>query len=327
MPTNGNGKSSLLDTLFHEEIATLFELRMLGNNQFYNSYNTQRVFDNSDKFNFKNFKDDLNKIIANGWQCNDRQNNYAWRVYKEIKEAHFVLLDFFLNDENTYLAFDFIRNICDIKKIDENSSTTWFFITSAVYDSVVKYSQSGLLAEYYESAVVSAGDDPTNKKRQMIFIYKLLTFIKARLSSFDKYKKSIHEKLFGDESNDSKSREKDIAPQKCSEKYKNNGPPPCDWESCLEGLQTNIKRYLTEFDDVASIFYDSSTKEIKVIIESLDNLINQFIWLPEADWYIIQHQVDFINEKLKKIKDTNLNKCRFSCGYILKELKERSEVY
>ena len=281
------------------------------------------------KFKYKESLSELEKQYHEDFikECEGKKEKietYTEFVYYKIKHSHLVLLDFFLNTENTYLAFDFIRDIADIKKQEGDVSTTWYFITSAVYDSVVKYSQSGLLAEYYESAVVSAGDDPTNKKRQIIFLYKLLTFINARFTNFERYKDSIHKKLFAEWENDVAINES----QPYCKEYKEKESPPCDEEDCLKGLQNDIKRYLTEYDDVCSIFYDKKdNNDLKDIIESLDNVIKQFIWLPEADWYMIQHQIEFINNKLGRLQDKSLKKCKFSCRYILKELEDRSEVY
>ena len=90
-----------------------------------------------------------------------------------------------------------------------------------------------------------------------------------------------------------------------------------------------IRRYLNEFNDVKDIFFSGETEIEKWqdIVESLENVIKQFIWLPEADWYMIQHQIDFINNKLGGLQDKRLKKCKFSFKYIIEELKDRSEVY
>ncbi|MCG2757780.1 MAG: hypothetical protein L6263_05050 [Desulfobacteraceae bacterium] len=318
-------EGELIRVLFDREHCSLFELKMLVHLAHKKEQGIKIPRDNieyeklekEEKFDFKKFKKGLDEIYAT--TDTDRERNYAWLVYEKIKESHFVLLDFFLNQENTYLAFDFIKDMAAIKRQEGDVSTTWYFITSAVYDSVVKYSQSGLLAEYYESAVVNAGDDPTNKKRQIIFLYKLLTFINARFANFKKYKDSIHEKLFADLEND------EAKPYCKTHKKKES---ECGKEECLRRLQDDIKRYLTEYNSVCSIFYDEKDdKPLKVIVESLDNVIKQFIWLPEADWYMIQHQIDFINNKLSCLQDKSLKKCKFSCNYILKELEDRSEVY
>ncbi|MBU4012583.1 MAG: hypothetical protein KJ550_03865 [Proteobacteria bacterium] len=342
---------SLCDLLFSKDngfgLCDIFEIQMLGNavykkkngmSGFYEKYekdiplNDHSHFKGEyEEFKFKRFKEpeslkepekEYHKKFIRG-KNNIRIETYLDLVYQKVKDAHFVLLDFFLDDDDTYLAFNFINDLCAMKKERNDTFTTWFFITSAVYDSVVKYSQSGLLAEYYESAVVSAGDDPTNEKRQIIFLYKLLTFINARFANFERYKDSIHEKLFADWDNDEACNESQL----CCKIYMNN-KSECGKEDCLQKLQSDIKRYLTEYDDVCSIFYDKKdNNDLKDIIELLDNVIKQFIWLPEADWYMIQHQIDFINNKLNSLQDKSLKKCKFSCKYIIEELKDRSDVY
>jgi len=312
-PSNGKiKKSGLLDALFHEEIDTLFELKMLGNNTISNKADAQTAFNNTDKFNSKIFKNDLNKIIAGKLQDTELTNNYAWQVYKEIKKSNFILLDFFLNKENTYLAFDFIRDIAEIKRQKGDVSTTWYFITSAVYDSVVKYSQSGLLAEYYESAVVSAGDDPTNERRQIIFIYKLLTFIQARLRSFKNFKKAFNQ----------------------SNLFKNNCEKSTDYckdlHKCLYPIQALCRKYLGEYNEIIKIFPGiRHEKRFKEHVELTDNIINQFLWLPEADWPMIQRQIEHLNVRLEKegLDNPDETEIKFSCKYILDELQKRSEIY
>ena len=318
-------EGELIRVLFDREHCSLFELKMLVHLVHKKEQGIKIPRDNieyeklekEEKFDFKKFKKGLDEIYAT--TDTDRERNYAWLVYEKIKESHFVLLDFFLNQENTYLAFDFIRDIADIKKQEGDVSTTWYFITSAVYDSVVKYSQSGLLAEYYESAVVSAGDDPTNKKRQIIFLYKLLTFINARLKNFCTLQETIYNRLLKDK--DEVCKHWDKEEKKCVKDAA---------IKCLEKeMLVIIRRYLNEFNDVKDIFFpdDTEIKKWQDILESLENIIKQFIWLPEADWYMVQHQIDFINNKLSSLQDKSLKKCKFSCRYILKELEDRSEVY
>ena len=317
----------LITLLLDGEYSSCFELEMLGRLKHTKeqpvpipTYEEYERLKREETFDFTRFKRSLD-ALGGSEPVDDKENNYAWKVYTKVKAAHFVLLDFFLDDANMYLAFDFINDLCRMKRRQRKTFTTWFFITSAVHDSVVKYSQSGLLAEYYESAVVSAGDDPTNKKRQIIFLYKLLTFINSRFANFKRYKDSIHEKLFADWDNKEACNDS----QPCYKIYKNK---KCGEEDCMQGLQSDIKRYLTEYDDVCSIFYDrKDSEDLKDIVELLDNVIKQFVWLPEADWYMIQHQIDFINSKLGGLKDRGLKKCKFSCKYILKELADRSEVY
>lgn len=323
-------------------INNLFEIKMLGdvifkNNDFKNVDKDKKLttrndfIDEVEKFNFKCFKDAFKELIDPSNV--QKQNNYALKVYNEITSHHFILLDFFLNKENTYLAYDFIKDISEIQKLKGDYSTIWYFITSAIYDSVVKYSQSGLLAEYYELAVVNAGDDPTNEKRQIIFVYKLLTFINARIKTFKRYKEAIENMMLNevsvnknalccvfDKKRDYKSQY--IRTTACFEE--------CAKVKCLEKLKIYIKRYQTEYDNIWSLFYEKKHKEdYKDIAELLNDTITKFIWLPEADWRLIQHQIDFINTKLKSItKDIERGTYKqFSCNFIIDEVRRRSEIY
>ena len=322
---NDKGVQTLGDLLkIDSEIGKFLELRMLGQpswtsiSDLIKSDNFQDEY--SETFNFELFRKGFKAYIEDNIENqNEPEKEYLLKVYNRVKEAHFVLLDFFLNKENTYLAFDFIKDMAAIKRQEGDVSTTWYFITSAVYDSVVKYSQSGLLAEYYESAVVSAGDDPTNKKRQIIFLYKLLTFINARLKNFCTLQETIYNRLLKDK--DEVCKHWDKEEKKCVKDAA---------IKCLEKeMLVIIRRYLNEFNDVKDIFFpdDTEIKKWQDILESLENIIKQFIWLPEADWYMVQHQIDFINNKLSSLQDKSLKKCKFSCRYILKELEDRSEVY
>ena len=331
---------SLCDLLFSEDdgfgLGDIFELQMLGNAvykkksgetpQFYKNDNDTALFNYSDfegeyeKFKFEEFKN--KKILEESEKKYhevfiDTQNesvikNYADLVYHKIKDADFVLLDFFLNADDTYLAFDFIRDMTYIKRKQGNVSTTWYFITSAMYDSVVKYSQSGLLAEYYESAVVNAGDDPTNKKRQIIFIYKLLTFIQARLKNFEGFKKAFNQsRLFNN---------------KCGGKTDNCKDP----HICLYPIQSFCRKYLGEYKEIVNIFPNlKQQEEFKKDVELTDNIINHFLSLPEADWPMIQRQIEHLNIRLEKEASNNSDgtKLEFSCEYILNELRRRSEIY
>jgi hypothetical protein len=331
---NSPKPKSLCNLLFSKDggfgLGDIFEIQMLGKSvykkkdednvpQFYqNDIDTKlsnySVFEGEcQKFKFEKFKNkkSLEKCEKEYHKAFiDKQNesvieNYADLVYHKIKDADFVLLDFFLDNDDTYLAFDFIKDMAEIKKHEGDSSTTWYFITSAVYDSVVKYSQSGLLAEYYESAVVNAGDDPTNKKRQIIFLYKLLTFINARLNSFKGYKDSIMKcRMFN---------------KTCG--YNNDY---CrEPEKCLFPVQSLCRKYTAEYNEITKIFPRTKEKEFKEIVELLESIITQFLWLPEADWQSIQHQIDYINAKLKSIGEEK----KFSCSYILDEIKKRSNIY
>jgi len=306
---------NLMEKIDDDRTNPLFEVKMLENFTYPYKKGSSPEPGDDDTFKSSEFRKAMREIFDD--KKEDSEENYAIRVYEKIKDCDFVLLDFFLNTENTYLAFGFIKDIAKIKKKEGDYSTTWYFITSSVYDSVVKYSQSGLLAEYYESAVVSAGDDPTNKKRQIIFLYKLLTFIKARITNFKNLQKDIYDKLFA---KDGKCKYWDEDEKKCT----NGGI------DCLEKeLLVIIRRYLHEFDDVKEFFFpnEDESDDRKNIVESLENLIKQFIWLPEADWPMIQRQLDFINTKAERISAFTEVKRQFSCNYIREEIKKRSDIY
>ncbi|PXF58997.1 MAG: hypothetical protein C4B58_04795 [Deltaproteobacteria bacterium] len=329
---NSHDEGELISVLFDSEYCSMFELRMLGDLVWKKRGSIKTLNDDNyeilkkkETFDSKTFKDEL-KDYSVAKDKKAKEFAYLSKVYKKIKSAHFVLLDFFLNKQDTYLAFDFIRDVAEIKKREQDHSTTWYFITSAVYDSVVKYSQSGLLAEYYESAVVNAGDDPTNSKRQIIFIYKLLTFINARLKSFGSYKDLIFKRMLSEVKN-AEGRPECCVKAKNERGVKREDPAcqgKCEKDKCLKEMQTAIKRYLTEYDNIYSLFYDEDEKDkYKSAVVLLDDTITKFLLLPEADWQIIQHQIDYINAKLRKAK----GKRQFSCSYINKEIERRSEIY
>ena len=321
------GKETIYDVLKIFGIEKLFSIEMISTKKGTEINDNDEKFEQFDFVKFKN-RDELNesekKYYKQFFKHRNFQNikTYTDLIYHKLKSSHFILLDFFLNEENTCLAFDFIKDICKIKKQEGDYSTTWYFIASAVYDSVVKYSQSGLLAEYYESAVVNAGDDPTNKRRQIIYVYKLITFIQSRLRSFVSYKTAIYNHLLSDEKGHDNgvccvtATNKSIQIERCLQN--------CEKDDCLEKMQTHIKRYLTEYDNIWSLFYDEKHKrDYKDIAVLLDDTIRKFLWLPDADWQRIQHQIDFINAKLKTLGENRM----FSCKYINGELEKRSEIY
>ena len=313
---------SLCDLLFSEDngfgLGDIFEIQMLGNTVYkkkggvcgFYKYEKDTKLSNYSEFKKEYEEFDHKPFIRK--ENKIKIETYADLVYHKIKEAHFVLLDFFLDDDDTYLAFDFIRDMAAIKRQEGDISTTWYFITSAVYDSVVKYSQSGLLAEYYESAVVNAGDDPTNEKRQIIFIYKLLTFIQARLKSFKGFEKAFNQSnLFKENCEKSTGY--------CKEPH-----------NCFYPIQSLCRKYLGEYNEIIKIFPGiEQEKTFKENVELTDNIINQFLWLPEADWPMIQRQIEHLNIRFEKeaLDNSAGTGIKFCCKYILNELQERSEIY
>ena len=233
------------------------------------------------------------------------------------EKAHFILLDFFLDSADTYLAFDFIKEIDRIKRQNNDNSTTWYFITSAVHDSVTRYAQSGLLAEYYESAVVNAGDDPTNDKRKSIFLYKLLTFINARMNSVLRHFDLVRDTFF--------MKGKQVCRECCgaqvgAEKIR---------QGCFRAVQRGINRFLAEEASFAAMVVGGKYERQREVFSLLNNTIDKFRTLPRADWQMVQRQIDFIRNELHDMsKDLPLKERRdFSCGHILKEMEERSEQF
>jgi hypothetical protein len=304
---SSDSKQTLIDVIDNFDLKFMFMIEMLGNitdkNGMLQFEDLAEGNDNEkvELFHYKEFRNDLKKIFRNKV---DGDHNYAIKVYDKITDCNFVLLDFFLNKENTYLAFDFIKDIAKIKNEKQDSSTTWYFITSAVYGSVVNYSQSGLLAEYYESSVVNAGDDPINKRRHIIFVYKLLTFIQARIRSF----KGFHDSVI-------------------DSKFLNCITKECKNTQCLIENQNLFRKYLAEFGEIIKVFPGKETEEeqFRETVELLDSTINQFLWLPEADWPMIQQQIEHINSRLEDIDD--FKNWRFPCNYIREEIRKRSDIY
>ena len=304
-------KPTIIEALEAFGIDDLFDIEMIG----IEKHDSKNFNPDYEEFQFKKFRDkkELENLEEKEYYQNVIQKykykeglvkTYSELIYNKIRSFHFILLDFFLNGENTYFAFDFIKDIAKIKNEKQDSSTTWYFITSAVYGSVVNYSQSGLLAEYYESAVVNAGDDPTNKKRQIIFLYKLLTFIQARIRSFKGFHDSVIDSTF----------------LNCITKE-------CKNTQCLIENQNLFRKYLAEFGEIRKVFPGKETeeKQFKETVELLDSTINQFLWLPEADWPMIQQQIEHINSRLEDIDD--FKNRRFSCNYIREEIRKRSDIY
>jgi len=327
--------TTILEVLKKFNIDSLFKIRMIGGSE-----HDVNFCEDFEKFSLAKFKSDnkLNSEEIKYYGANIKgdtkiSDTYNDLVYQKIKHFHFTFLDFFLNEneEDTYLAYDFIKDISEIKQSKGDYFTTWYFITSAVYDSVVKYSQSGLLAEYYELAVVNAGDDPTNEKRHIIFVYKLLTFINARMKTFRTYKEAIENMMLNEVPKNYKEAHCCVYdPQGDKSRYSRTAGcfKECLKVECLKNMQTYIKRYRTEYENIWSLFYEDKHKKVqRDIVELLDDTITKFIWLPEADWRMIQYQIDFINTKLISIRKDGSIYRQFSCDFIRNKITKRSEIY
>lgn len=292
----------LLDKEKCGDLASCFEISMLGGENMCSSS------EGVPKFSEEDFKPDNESFKAERFFSTIRseKNEYPENVYEQITKADFILLDFFLDKDNTYLAFDLINKISELKLYNNNSSTLWYFITSAVHDSVASYAQSGLLAQFYESAVVNSGDDPTNPKRQIIFLYKLLTFINSRAANFRALEKSVlKNKLFTCRGIE----------YSCSE--------------CLHKLTSMPRKYLAEFSEIKEIFPKLADEKTKKIAELIIQVVDQYSWLPEADWPMIQMQINYLVQARSEVKDSadDGKEVRFYCKYIQDELNRRAEVY
>lgn len=290
----GDKKKALDDMLRNEEIFNIKVMVKDGNGNV-------RVVENCDE-------SDNDPPCSNS----DYSDDDVSKAFSKIRDEspHFILLDFFLDGTDTYFAFDFIKKFNEEKQRGNDSSTTWYFITSAVHDSVTRYAQSGLLAEYYESAVVNAGDDPTNDKRKIIFLYKLFTFIMARINNISRHHKYVQDRFF-------RSREE----QECKEcrRCATTGSRKAEGR-CFALSQQAIKRFLAEDENFASLVIERYN-ESRNLLEILDDTLTKFTILPQADWQLVQHQIDFINSRLRQSGRF------FSCSFITTEMKERSETY
>jgi hypothetical protein len=255
-----------------------------------------------------------------------RTDNYE---HIDFSKYLLILLDFFLSSkgDRQYLAFDFIRKYCNKKDEHKQFHTDWFFIVSVAYQDVLEYANAGRLFSFSATTRVDFGDDPTNKKRDIIFLYKLLTFILAR---HDYYKACIRAFLECDiffcQNNGTSTN---------LEKQHKDCPKGKEYEKCFKNIQTICRKYLSEHEDMVNFFpcLFREAKEDKTVtnieeeanlfkenVELLDAIINQFFWMAEADWPIIQREIDFLNEQMKP-------KRLFKCSFILEELKRRSKIY
>ncbi len=96
----------------------------------------------------------------------------------------------------------------------------------------------------------------------------------------------------------------------------------CRKESCLESGLELIRQFQVSCEDEMAISSTNLYQEYEQkhdIAALLFLIINNFLWLPEADWAIVQRQIDLLDKK-----DSGY---LFSCGYILEELKKRSNIY
>lgn len=307
--SENNPSGSLCDLLKDpkwcgEKISKLMDIRMLGDEVFDHK---SHVINFSDK-TISNAEFDSASFISKN--CKE----YKIGVYKKIVESHFVLLDFFLNEKNTYLGFDFIKEISTFGERGRQE-TIWYFITSAVHDSVTKYSQSGLVAEHYASAVVNSGDDPSTENRKIIFLYKLITFINSRIKNLKAIPEVVITKYFDIDTNEMC---KDCFQSDCISESPNEHR-----NKCFLVTQKKCKDFLAADERFTSLVIPDYPVYRK-LFERLDHMLTQLEILPMADWQIIQHQIDFLCKNISELSDKDR---RLSCGYLHHAMRERSEIY
>ena len=231
---------------------------------------------------------------------------------------YFVLLDFFLDKRDIFLAFDFILEIGKYRKLKQDLSTTSYFIASSVHDSVTRYTQSGLLTEYSSSAIVNSGDDPTNNLRQIIFLYKLLTFVDSRINNFENLRDQVLRCNLLSERTLSSCKKEEYNTRDC--------------ELCLDNVGIISRRFLAESRDILKSLphlVDSNQNALK-IADLIIRIIDQWNWLPEADWAIIQMQIEYLRQQEVIYENGNNGKgkkIKFMCPYIREQLEMRASIY
>jgi len=93
-------------------------------------------------------------------------------------------------------------------------------------------------------------------------------------------------------------------------------------DQCFADIQRAISRFLAEDEGFMRLLVQWY-EETKAVFKLLDNTIDNFKVLPQADWQVIQHQIDFIRAKLAGF-DGELD---FHCQHINREIRERSERF
>lgn len=264
------------------------------------------------------FKEQEGQVLLAGPSGRDDQKTEA-----EINISRYllVLLDFFLSKSpnHQFLAHRFIRDYNAFKEKNNCFHTDWFFIVSEAYSDVLAYADAGSLSSFSGSTRVDFGDNPLNKKRRIVFLYKLLQLLTGRIIRITGAWEKI-EKLY-------LPRKKDLPhdqdrPCPCSRR---KGEKGCaDWKRCLDNGIILIHQFKTAYEDEKKLGSDDHAVHTRYdnqfkMANSLENIITDFMWLPEADWPIIQRQIDFLRK--------NFPDYSFACEYICEELLKRSNIY
>lgn len=236
-----------------------------------------------------------------------------------------ILLDFFLSDSENhqFLAHRFIRDYNVFKEKSNCFQTDWFFIVSEAYNDVLSYANAGSLSSFSGNTRVDFGDNPLNDKRGIVFLYKLLQLLTGRITRISGAWGKIETHFLPQKPNSSDS---DTASQaKICPDYKEDAKNCPNWKECLDKGILLIHQFTAACEDeirASQNIHELRTKkynDLYQMAKSLENIINDFLWLPEADWAIVQRQVDFLNKKFSKHY--------FACEYIQQELLKRSNIY
>jgi hypothetical protein len=246
------------------------------------------------------------------------------KVVKKIFFSDYlvVFLDFFLSADKFFAAHDFIREYNHYKLEQDCFQTDWFFIVSAAHRDVLEYAQAGSLSSFSATTKVDFGDNPLLENRRFIFLYKLLQFLQSRVRRFNYSWRKIEGRFVSFEAKNSG------LPTECKkclagsngggrENFMNEKAFPC-----LENSMEIIRQFLLACADENSALVEiGSFQDNYVIAQRLENILRDFLMRPEADWAMIQLQIDYLE---KRFASRGL---KFICSFIIERLRERSETY
>jgi len=198
---------------------------------------------------------------------------------KKNREYNFILLDFFLDSQDSIQADYFIKILEDKKLEKKDFSKDWVFMISKYSDSFVKYLNSGTFSTVYPTVYIDFGAEPN---RGIIFVYKLLKFIKNRLDNFKKLHENIVDTFL-------KKNEESSTSDKEEERK--------DFLKYLPILDELIK----ETSAIGDIFFKEPEKAEKIYL-TLKNLIEMYVTISPADVGRLIAQVNLLNLLVENAK-------------------------
>ncbi len=109
---------------------------------------------------------------------------------------HIIILDFFLDARDIKTANIFIENSLESSLI--TGLRKWIFIASRYSSSVMKYLESGALANIYNNSNVVIGDfwETNDKNMNILFIHKFSHMLKSMLSYYKSILEQVNRFLF-----------------------------------------------------------------------------------------------------------------------------------